>query len=110
MGCGVLLILFQRGDFFVGLVAFGLHGLGGLDEAAAFGIDFGERRKVEFDAAVAGHLFDDVEVLSYVSQVQHRQNRILEACAGVKLRGLGIYFAMSDWSWARSAALASETA
>ena len=59
-GGGVLLIFFQRGDFFVGLVAFGLHGLGGLDEAAALGIDFGERLEIERDAAVARHLLDHV--------------------------------------------------
>lgn len=77
-GGRVLLVALQRGDFFVGLIALRLQGFIGFDQLAAFRIDFAERLHVERDAAVARHFLDYVEVVPYVSQVEHRFSSITD--------------------------------
>ncbi len=70
--------LLEANDFVARFIPVGLPALGGGDDLAAVGIEVAEGREVERDAAVARHLFDRVEVLPHVSEVEHRCIRIAE--------------------------------
>src|SRR6202050_628507 len=75
---GVFAGSFLSRNFFAGAIALGLQALGGGDELAPLGVNLAKGCQVQRDAAVARHLFNGVEVLPYVSEIQHRPSRIQE--------------------------------
>src|SRR5580700_377999 len=66
----------ETGDFMACLVALRLQAFGRSDELATFGVQRSEGRKIERDAAIAAHPLDRRQVLSKVSEVEHRRPRI----------------------------------
>jgi hypothetical protein len=60
------------------LVALSLQPLNRGDNLPPLSVQLAKRRKVERDAAVPRHLLNHIQVLSHISQVQHRPSRIPE--------------------------------
>ena len=77
-GSGVLAGLLHARNFFAGLVAFGLQFFGGENELTALGINFAKWGEVKRHAAIARHFLDGVEVVAYVTKIEHRPSRIHE--------------------------------
>ena len=100
---GVFAGSFLARNFFAGAVALGLQALGGGDELAARGVNLAKGREVQSDAAIARHLFNRVEVLPYVSQIQHSLSRIQEGSGGCEAAVAGRLLADRLPAWCAAA-------
>ena len=70
--------LAQPRNLLAGLVALSLQPLNRGNNLPPLSIQLAKRSKVQRDAAVPRHLLNHIQVLSHISQVQHRPSRIPE--------------------------------